>query len=140
MPEGNKLVGINKLVGMLCCTDYIPTHGIDYFKTLLLTTCMKSTRILMQLNVNYDVAVHQMVYKVHISMHKLIAIFMFVNQGYEVLKWERQTYGLKLDKSLYGLRKIGEIGTICYVVTNVILDLPNQIYILLFLQDIKIAI
>ena len=61
-------------------------------------------------------------------------------KGYEVLKWERQTYGLKLDKSLYGLRKIGEIGTICYVVTNVILDLPNQMYILLFLQDIKIAI
>lgn len=109
MPEGNKLVGINKLVGMLCCTDYIPTHGIDYFKTLLLTTCMKSTRILMQLNVNYDVAVHQMVYKVHISMHKLIAIFMFVNQGYEVLKWERQTYGLKLDKSLYGLRKLEQL-------------------------------
>ena len=87
---------------------YSETNVIDYFKIFSPTTPMKSKRILMQLDVNYSLAVHQMDVK-SAYLHAQIDCDICVCQpkDYEVLNEKGKPMVLKLNKSLYGLEQSG---------------------------------
>ena len=78
---------------------YSETHIIDYLKIFSPTTPMKSKRILMQLDVNYSLAVHQMDVK-RAYLHAQIDCDIYVCQpkDHEVLNEKGKPMVLNLNK------------------------------------------
>jgi len=95
---------------------YSQVRDVDYCETFSPTARITSIRMLMQLAVQQNLIVHQMDVKTA-YLNAPIDCELYIEQPPGFVKTDEtgKPLVLKLKRSLYGLKKVAEIGTTCYM-------------------------